>query len=332
MNINEKPLVSILTPTYNQEQYIGACIESVINQTYQNWEMLIIDDDSTDNTWNVVQAYAKKEPRIHPIKQSHKGMWRLSEGYNHALEKSSGEIIAFLDGDDIWVTKKLEIQVPMHLSENYLLSFGQIKLIDNNGDFITNKRLPNGKNNKCLRKPDGNDLKLKFIMGEFMIPAVTVLITKLNLLSIGGVTQPKYLPLVDYPTIATLACEDGKFHYIPQVLGYWRQSLSQTTWTLSREMAYGNFRFSKELIQNKAIDNPGKDSTAINVLSKNRRNYLADASYRAAVVSADKNNYTESITYCKEILHLRVIRMVLKCVVMLAWKKGKGFLRTFKKK
>ncbi len=87
-----QPLVSIITPTYNHEKFIGTCIESVLKQTYQNWEMIIIDDGSTDKTGFIVAKY--NDNRIRYVKQENVGIWKLKGTYNKALNMSSGNLIA----------------------------------------------------------------------------------------------------------------------------------------------------------------------------------------------------------------------------------------------
>ena len=89
MNVNE-PLVSIVSPTYNHATYIADCIESVLKQTYSNWEMIIIDDGSTDGTFAVAQEYTKKDNRIQAYTQKNIGIFRLGESYNFALSKCKG--------------------------------------------------------------------------------------------------------------------------------------------------------------------------------------------------------------------------------------------------
>ncbi len=102
MKTNDKPLISVLLPAYNVEKYIGNCIESVINQTYKNIEIIIVDDCSPDNSGKIAEDYAKKDSRIiviHHVKN--KG---LSATRNTGLENSHGEYITFIDSDD-WVSK-----------------------------------------------------------------------------------------------------------------------------------------------------------------------------------------------------------------------------------
>ena len=82
------PLVSIITPTYNHEKYIGDCIRSVQDQTYTNWEMIIVDDGSTDRTFTIAQTSADSHDRIKLCTQKNLGIFRLGETYNFALALS----------------------------------------------------------------------------------------------------------------------------------------------------------------------------------------------------------------------------------------------------
>jgi glycosyltransferase involved in cell wall biosynthesis len=87
-------LVTVITPTYNHEQYIRACIESVLSQTYPKWEQVIVDDGSTDKTPEIIGSY--KDKRIRYVRQENVGIFRLPETYNRALAAARGELIAML--------------------------------------------------------------------------------------------------------------------------------------------------------------------------------------------------------------------------------------------
>ena len=103
-----KPTVSIITPCYNCEKWISETIESVLNQTFKDYEMLIVDDMSTDETKKIVTKYQAKDNRIKLINLNKKG--GASGARNKALELAQGRYIAFLDGDDLWKPTKLEKQ------------------------------------------------------------------------------------------------------------------------------------------------------------------------------------------------------------------------------
>src|SRR4051812_29758132 len=101
-----QPLVSVITPTYNHEKFISACIESVMAQTYTKWEQIIIDDGSTDGTAEIIRSY--RDPRINYVHQPNQGIEQLAISYNRALEVATGELIGILEGDDTWPDNKLE--------------------------------------------------------------------------------------------------------------------------------------------------------------------------------------------------------------------------------
>jgi teichuronic acid biosynthesis glycosyltransferase TuaG len=107
-------LVSIITPAFRAASYIGETIQSVILQTYENWEMLIVDDCSPDDTRDVVRAWCIKDKRIKLICQNRNG--GPAAARNAALEVARGRWIAFLDSDDLWLPSKLELQLDFQRS------------------------------------------------------------------------------------------------------------------------------------------------------------------------------------------------------------------------
>ncbi|MFR4627435.1 MAG: glycosyltransferase family 2 protein [Dorea formicigenerans] len=133
--MNEK-LVSIVMVNYNQERFIKEAIDSVIAQTYQNWELIIVDDGSTDQSVDIIKNY--DDDRIKPIyleENSHICI-ATNVGFSHV----TGEYIARLDSDDVWEKEKLYKQVAL-LEEkpNARVCFTQVNLIDENGQNINEK-------------------------------------------------------------------------------------------------------------------------------------------------------------------------------------------------
>jgi len=124
---NEK-LVSIITPSYKSVEYISSTIDSVINQTYQNWEMIIVDDCSPDNTNDIIEVYIKKDSRVRLV--------RLDENVgpanarNRGIEEAKGKYISFLDSDDIWLPEKLKKQIGFMCKNNLLLTYSSYFTID----------------------------------------------------------------------------------------------------------------------------------------------------------------------------------------------------------
>ena len=110
--IQEEPLVSIILPSYNYAQYIGQAMDSVFNQTYTNWELIIIDDASTDNSLNIVNKKILREKqgsRVILIKN--KKNLGLINSYKKALSKAKGKYVAFIDADDLWQKDNLMLKV-----------------------------------------------------------------------------------------------------------------------------------------------------------------------------------------------------------------------------
>ncbi len=125
-------LVSIITPAYNSSKTIGETIESVISQTYLNWEMLIVDDCSTDNTVEIVRKYAETNKNIKLIclnKNSGSAIAR-----NVAIKQANGRYIALLDSDDVWKPEKLKRQLSFMQRNNYAFTFTAYEVFRNSAD------------------------------------------------------------------------------------------------------------------------------------------------------------------------------------------------------
>lgn len=123
-------MVSIITPAYNSERFIAETIKSVLNQTYTDWELIIVDDCSTDKTSEIVLSFQKEETRIIYIKnETNKGS---AISRNIALRNAKGKWIAFLDSDDVWHPEKLERQIEFMLKNNYNFSYTDYCEIDEN--------------------------------------------------------------------------------------------------------------------------------------------------------------------------------------------------------
>lgn len=130
-------LVSIITPTYNAEKFIGETLKSVQNQTYQNWEMILVDDASKDETVKIISDFAEKDSRIKLFKlekNSGNGFAR-----NIALEKAVGKYIAYLDADDLWFPNKLEKQIEFLKENNLHFTFSFYDCIDEEGNSLNRR-------------------------------------------------------------------------------------------------------------------------------------------------------------------------------------------------
>lgn len=131
-----EPLVSIITPVYNAERFLSDTIKSVQNQTYKNWEILLIDDCSKDNSAQIIKEFQKYDNRIKYIKLKKNSGASVSR--NEGIRNAKGRFIAFVDSDDIWKPEKLDIQIKYMLKENLGFTFTSYRYMKENGE-LTNK-------------------------------------------------------------------------------------------------------------------------------------------------------------------------------------------------
>ena len=124
-------LVSIIMPSYNTASYIAESIQSVIDQTYKEWELIIVDDCSTDNTDEVVKQFSD-DSRIRYLKNEKNSGAAVSR--NKALKEANGRWIAFLDSDDLWLPEKLEKQIQFMEEKDYHFSYTNYSEIDTKGE------------------------------------------------------------------------------------------------------------------------------------------------------------------------------------------------------
>lgn len=158
MNQYDNILISIITPVYNAENYISKAIESVKEQTHKNWEMILIDDCSIDNSEVVIQKYLT-DLRIHYLKmEKNSGGARAR---NKGLEIAKGKIIAFLDADDQWKPEKLEKQLMFMLNNHYAFTFTSYEILGQ-------------KENKIVQVP--HKLSYSDFMKNTIIGTLTVMI------------------------------------------------------------------------------------------------------------------------------------------------------------
>ncbi|MBP2097201.1 glycosyltransferase family 2 protein [Enterococcus rivorum] len=155
----KKELVSIIMPAYNCEKYIQTAIQSVINQTYLVWELIVVDDHSTDQTLAIARSIADNEPRISIIELSNNQGGALAR--NKGIKKAQGKYIAFLDSDDVWGKEKLQTQICFMKENNYHFTATSYSKIDEYGNSL----------NKIIKAKTIQDYKslLKYCPGNSTI-------------------------------------------------------------------------------------------------------------------------------------------------------------------
>lgn len=136
--------VSIITPLYNCENFILETIKSVISQTYSDWEMLIVDDCSTDNSRYIVEEFVRMDSRIQYFKTSSTS-GSPADPRNIGIKMAKGRYIAFLDSDDLWISNKLELQIPLFSNNKVGIVFSNYTKINEDGE--SNGRIITAPNN-----------------------------------------------------------------------------------------------------------------------------------------------------------------------------------------
>lgn len=151
-----EPLVSIIMPAYNAEKYLDDSIKSVMNQTYKNWELLIVDDCSTDNTCSLIRSYSESDDRIKAFELSYNQ--GAAKARNFAIEKARGGFIAFLDIDDVWEITKLTKQIQWMRQNNIYFSCTYYGKINEHGEKLNQTVLYSNKvnYNGLLKNCPGN--------------------------------------------------------------------------------------------------------------------------------------------------------------------------------
>jgi glycosyltransferase involved in cell wall biosynthesis len=207
------PLVSVIIPTYNYSHFLGEAIESVLAQTYTNFEIIIVDNFSQDNTVQLVNSI--KDARITFLQFDNGGS--IAAARNYGWQNSNGQLIAFLDADDSWHPIKLFRQVGLHVS-NIAVSYHDLKLFGARNFGVAKGR-------RLTRNPT-----VQMLTGGNPISTSSVVISRQLLESTGGF--PENLEIVSAEDFALwlLVSELGaEFVYIPKALGGYRLHVSSSS-------------------------------------------------------------------------------------------------------
>ena len=172
--MNKQPLVSIIMPTYNCGKFIKKTIDSVINQTYSNWELIIVDDCSKDDTEKVLKKY-QKDKRINYVKLKKNSGAAIAR--TEAMRIAKGNYMAFLDSDDLWYPKKLEKQLKFMQDNSYnftCTAYEQIDEEDNKLNKVIKTKKKADYNRILLDCPVGNSTVMYNVdkLGKFEVPNI----------------------------------------------------------------------------------------------------------------------------------------------------------------
>lgn len=251
--MDKRPIISIITPTYNHENFIGQCIDSVLAQSYPNWEQIIIDDGSSDRTAEFVCRY--NDPRIRYVYQENQGLEALARTYNRALAMAQGTLVAILEGDDAWPEDKLERMVQGFADPEVALAYGEMREIDPEGNLAqrmsnTSRRRKELSSSILFNDPVGSAAAYMLtVHGHSLVSASTAVIRRSALEAIGGFQYVPEQCYVDFPTFIALVFQ-GKFFYFPEIVGYRRSHSASATVLLGDKMA----RVAREHLSNLLSD------------------------------------------------------------------------------
>jgi len=185
--VKANPKVSIIMPSYNRADYIVEAVESIQKQTYQNWELLIIDDGSTDDTGQVVRKI--RDGRIDYFSAGRIGM---EEARNTGLKRASGDFIAFMDSDDLWIATKLEKQI------NSFKIYPEASFCLTGGYEFYEMEKPTVCFYKHKEGVKFGDLLIPFFRSEVAATMPTLMLKKKCIGITGGFSEEKPIPHIDF--------------------------------------------------------------------------------------------------------------------------------------
>jgi glycosyltransferase involved in cell wall biosynthesis len=223
-----KGLISVIIPTYNSEKYLNETISSVLKQSYRNFELIIVDDGSEDNTREIIEGYASQNNQIKFFRIPHSG--NPSVPRNFGISKANGEFIAFLDNDDLWTKNKLKIQLKylqsradIVLAYSMSVTFGDVNIFSPYFEVLPLFHKAAKTKNDLIVK--GNSITCSSVIAR------TDLIKKT-----GGFDEDPELKVEDYDLWLRLA-ELGDFCFIPKILTYYRVHSSQfsNSWQIKQQ-------------------------------------------------------------------------------------------------
>ena len=241
---NLEPMVSIIVPTYNRAHYIDFTIRSALGQTYENIELIVIDDGSTDDTRTIVSPYLEYHNFIY-CEQENRGQ---SVARNKGLSLASGEFICFLDSDDVLVSDAIEVLVKyiMHYSDVSVV-YGNLDFIDGDGNYVP------GIN---PRRYSGTITSQLLI--DNCVSFDSVLIRRSCLEMVGGLDER--VDVGDDYDLWLRVSVGHKFLYVPKVFGQYRIMHQQISTDIDRR-----FKSNKSCLERFFEDNPGlQESTEKN--------------------------------------------------------------------
>ena len=201
---NFNPLVSVVIPTYNHAAFLRKALQSVVDQTYKNLEVIVVNNFSTDETESIVSSFSDKN--ISLINFRNDGI--IAAARNHGIQHANGEFVAFLDSDDIWYPSKIEECIHALKSGADIACHGELWV------------LPNGSRREVMYGPEKNATYKKLLSRGNCISTSTVVVQKSILQEINGFSEREdFVTTEDYDCWMRIAQATDKFVFVRKVLG-----------------------------------------------------------------------------------------------------------------
>lgn len=241
----EPPLVTIVSPVYNQERHVARCVESALAQSYPRWEQVVVDDGSTDRTRQIAGSYG--DPRIRVVPLPHRGLGALARSYNSALAASGGSLVAVLEGDDLWPPDKLEKQVPLFDDPRTVLAWGRALIVDDAGREVGQRSTVRSRQDPATLTT--REAFVRLTRTNFLAPAVTVMARRCALDAVGGFRQDGSALFVDLATwLLVTAVHDGNVRFADHDVGTYRVHSQQTSQRRRAQMAREHWRVVEAVV------------------------------------------------------------------------------------
>ena len=270
MNKSTLPLISVVIPTYNCANFLKKALQSVIDQSYKNWEAIVIDNYSIDNTQQVIKKFS--DSRIKYFKN--KNLGNIANSRNKGIKNSNGNWIAFLDSDDWWLPDKLKICLE-YSNKDFDLIYHDLKILSKDRRLFSRNKIKTRK----LKEP----ILIDLLVNGNAIGTSSVLVKKQLIKEIGFMDERKsIIAAEDYNTWLKIATLTNHFLYVPKELGYYRihdEGISRKNMSLPTYHAAYKFLYKLDVKQRIKFDSrlkytSGRFDYLTGEYSKARKNLL----------------------------------------------------------
>jgi glycosyltransferase involved in cell wall biosynthesis len=259
-----EPAVSVVMPVYQGREHLAAAIESVLAQTFELFELLVVDDGSTDGSSEIAHTYTERDPRVHYRRQKNAGQ---GAARNAGIGVARGEAVAFLDQDDLWLPHKLARQLPLLddttvvYSDAYILRDDGRSREERFSDYLDGWPVP---------------ATLGSLLVGNTIPVLTALLSRRLLLAHGGLTSdPELKGVDDYDLWLRLAAAGVTFSYVPEPLAVYRVHKAAMS---ADQVGMASARLA--LFEKLIAEDTGPQSKAFRSRRRRERRVLATALWR----------------------------------------------------